>query len=367
VIDLRECAADELAEAMDRLHGLVCLAHRRLAAVAAEYDRRKAWEADGAASMAAWLALRLGVSHRTGSEWARAGEALGSLPALGQAFEDGLLSFDQVAPLSRMATPETDEALAEEAMGWSAAQCAAAARHARAVPEDEARDCRQRRSLRLRWDLDARTLHVHGRLPDETGAALEAAIEKIVDGYKPDPETGVFDAYERRAADALAELASSYLGAQASPDRATVVIVAEAAAAAGEGGAITIDGGPPIGVHALWRNLCDARVELVGPDGVGRARRAPPAWLCRRVRRRDGSCRFPSCDRRRWGHVHHLRHWINGGPTDLDNLVWLCPFHHRLVHEGGWSTRGDPNGELTFIRPDGRPLARGSPARAERG
>lgn len=46
---------------------------------------------------------------------------------------------------------------------------------------------------------------------------------------------------------------------------------------------------------------------------------------------------------------------LQGG--DMDNLVWLCPQHHRLVHEGGWTMRGDPNDTLTFVRPDGRPLA----------
>ena len=314
MLELGQCTDGELVEAIDRLHGLMCLAQSRLLAVAAEYDRRKAWKADGATSMAAWLAYRLGVSHRTGAEWSRVGSALGGLPAHGQAFEDGLLSFDQLSPLSRLATPETDEARAEEAMGWSAAQCALAARHARPVAEEEAADAHAQRSLKMRWDLEARTLHVRGRLPDEMGAAFEKAVDKIVDSYKHDPETGVFDAYERQAADALHELASAYLGAQADPDRATVVIVAEASAVAGEGGVITIDGGPPIGLHALWRNLCDARVELVGPDGVGRAHRTPPAWLCRKVRRRDGGCRFPSCERRRWGHVHHIVHVRHEAP-----------------------------------------------------
>ncbi len=31
----------------------------------------------------------------------------------------------------------------------------------------------------------------------------------------------------------------------------------------------------------------------------------------------------------------------------------LCVFHHRLVHEGGWSIEGDPNSEVVFLRPDG--------------
>ncbi|MFI8569598.1 HNH endonuclease signature motif containing protein, partial [Rhodococcus sp. NPDC078407] len=27
-----------------------------------------------------------------------------------------------------------------------------------------------------------------------------------------------------------------------------------------------------------------------------------------------------------------MRHWTDGGPTDMNNLVLLCGFHHRLIH-----------------------------------
>ena len=37
-----------------------------------------------------------------------------------------------------------------------------------------------------------------------------------------------------------------------------------------------------------------------------------------------------------WGEVHHLRHWAQGGSTDLANLVLICRAHHWKVHEGGW-------------------------------
>jgi len=80
------CTDEELVEAMDRLHGLVCLAQRRLLAggaaggggcwrwgLLAEYDRRRAWKAVGATSMGAWVACRLGVAHRTGAEWGPGG------------------------------------------------------------------------------------------------------------------------------------------------------------------------------------------------------------------------------------------------------------------------------------------------------
>jgi hypothetical protein len=36
---------------------------------------------------------------------------------------------------------------------------------------------------------------------------------------------------------------------------------------------------------------------------------------------RDGGCVFPGCRRPlAWCEGHHVRHWLDGGPTDLDNL-----------------------------------------------
>jgi hypothetical protein len=52
--------------------------------------------------------------------------------------------------------------------------------------------------------------------------------------------------------------------------------------------------------------------------------------------------------------AHHLVHWADGGPTDLDNLVLLCHAHHTLLHEGGWGTSGHPARELRFHDPGGQ-------------
>jgi hypothetical protein len=51
---------------------------------------------------------------------------------------------------------------------------------------------------------------------------------------------------------------------------------------------------------------------------------------------------------------HHLRHWAAGGPTTLSNLALLCRWHHRVVHEGGYSIDPRLDGTLKFLRPDGR-------------
>ena len=44
-------------------------------------------------------------------------------------------------------------------------------------------------------------------------------------------------------------------------------------------------------------------------------------------------------------------HWIEGGETDVGNLVLLCRRHHRLVHEGGWQLIKTDDGELVTVAP----------------
>jgi hypothetical protein len=99
----------------------------------------------------------------------------------------------------------------------------------------------------------------------------------------------------------------------------------------------------------------------VGRDGeplnVGRKTRAIPPALARALRSRDGGCRYPGCTRTRFTEGHHVKHWADGGETKLANLVTLCRFHHRLVHEGGFGLAATDDGVFVFTRPDGRRVA----------
>ncbi|MGH3117486.1 MAG: HNH endonuclease signature motif containing protein, partial [Gaiellales bacterium] len=71
------------------------------------------------------------------------------------------------------------------------------------------------------------------------------------------------------------------------------------------------------------------------------------------VRNRDKACLFPGCEYRLFAQVHHIEHWTKGGPTDLENLVLLCSFHHKLVHEYGWNLKLGPPGSAEWFKPDG--------------
>jgi hypothetical protein len=96
--------------------------------------------------------------------------------------------------------------------------------------------------------------------------------------------------------------------------------------------------------------------------GSGRATRTINRRLRRALEYRHRTCAVPGCGATRGLHAHHIRHWEDGGATELDNLVLLCPYHHRLHHRGGITITG-PADKLVVTDSAGRPLRPGSLAR----
>ena len=136
-------------------------------------------------------------------------------------------------------------------------------------------------------------------------------------------------------------------------------------------------GGPALAPETARRLGCDAAVERIveregRPLSVGRRKRTIAPALRRALRARDRGCRFPGCTHTRFLHAHHIHHWARGGPTTLDNLIQLCSYHHRLVHEGGYQVERAGARRVRFRRPDGREIrsipimARGSATRLRR-
>ena len=74
-----------------------------------------------------------------------------------------------------------------------------------------------------------------------------------------------------------------------------------------------------------------------------------PPLLLKALKRRDKSCRFPSCSNSRYLDAHHIKHWIDGGETNADNIAMLCSRHHTLLHDGHYSIRAQRYGEVVFL------------------
>ena len=88
---------------------------------------------------------------------------------------------------------------------------------------------------------------------------------------------------------------------------------------------------------------------------LGRSTRTISPSLRRALDLRDRVCRFPGCSCR-FTDGHHIKHWADGGETNLRNLILLCRRHHRAVHEGGVRVCMDREGRVVFFSPRGRAM-----------
>lgn len=350
---------EERLLAVQQLAAVTIAAHAELLDVLVAADAAHDWELDGATGPAPWLVGHLGLARRTADEWVRVAEALQSLPALRDAYASGEMSWDQIRPATRFVTPDDDAEQAADLPRRSAAQIALMARQRRPIPDRDANEAHEARSFGWRSDHRRGGFTYRGFLPFDQGEAVNQALDSLAESAGPDSLAGAWAPACTRRADALHDLATRRLGSASTPDRATVVIHAEAAVLDGAVAGNGFIGDVAVPRTGVLRALCDARVEVAvhGPDGatvgVARASQQIPWWLRRQVHHRDGTCRAFGCARR-IRQIHHIHYWSRGGPTDLDNLVGLCWEHHRLVHEGGWRLEGSPDAELTFVSPDSR-------------
>jgi hypothetical protein len=358
-------STQELIQDIDALHRRACSAQRQLFAVLAVVDRQKAWRGTGARDMAHFIRMRLGISEWKARRWIAAAHALENLPLASQAFFAGELGVDKVVELTRFARPETEGDL----LRWAKQVSCAAIRHRadRSLRPsiDEARDAEKSRSLRWWYLEENRRFGLQAELPAADGAVVAKALERLAETIPvmPGEEDACFA--EARRADALVALCSAGISDNAHPDRATVVVHAQLDGLISGKGGCEIENGPVIHPETASRLLCEARVQTViedkggQPVGLGRMTREPSAWMIRQLRYRDQECRFPGCGARQFTKAHHIKWWEHGGATDLDNLLLVCTFHHKLVHEYGWTVRRDTDGLVRWFRPDGSPYRAG--------
>ena len=101
------------------------------------------------------------------------------------------------------------------------------------------------------------------------------------------------------------------------------------------------------------------------PLDVGRKTRSIAPAIRRALRSRDRCCRFPGCTHTQYLDGHHIRHWANGGETKLSNLVLLCRFHHRQVHEGNIDVQVLDDGALRFTGAQGKRFESSAPTEGD--
>lgn len=353
-----------MPKSLEALEREICALASHLAAamcrwltLVAEFDARGGWAEWGVSSCAHWLSWRCGIGMTAAREHVRVARILQGLPLVQDEFASGVLSYSKVRALTRVASEKTEAQLVELARHATGAQleklCRQYGRALEATSPNAAAIC-ERQALSTYWDDDG-MLVVQGRLTAEDGAALMAALDQAAESV---PE-------EAQELGARAVRAQALVALATDGQPATEVIVhidAETLVSNEIKRQSEVADGPALAPETVRRLGCDAAVvAMIERDGkplsVGRRTRAIPPALRRALRSRDPGCRFPGCTHSQHLHAHHIQHWARGGPTAIGNLVQLCSYHHKLVHEGGYQVQVKSGTGLEFRRPDGRVIS----------
>ncbi len=323
-----------------------------------EADRADIWLDEGARDLPHWLSIRFGISEWKARRWVQAADALEHLPRLSEAFGSGVLGIDKVVELARFATPENETRLIPWARRVSLGAVRRKADLETRRPIQEVQEAEEGRFVHWWYAQDGARFGLEAELPAADGAIVERALGRLAAQIPVTPGEEDPNYADARRADALVALCSARIGEDPDADRATVVVHVRAGERVDVASA-DIEGGPVIHPETARRLLCEARVQIVSEDragnvlGVGRMSREPSAWMLRQLRHRDVGCTFPGCGSRRFAKAHHIRWWRHGGRTDLDNLVLVCTFHHKLVHEHGWAVARRNDGIVRWFLPSG--------------
>ena len=357
---------EQLGDQITELCGYLYAATYRLLVLIHEFDEQGYWHLQGLCSCAHWLNFKCGIGMNAAREKVRVAHALAELPKISKAFERGELSYSKARAMTRIADKNNEDYLlmiARHGTAWHVERLVSKYRRARRLQETEAaNEQHASRELSYFYDDDG-ALVLNARFPAEQGAlivkALEMAMDRQFHSDEVSAETSEHESLPARRADAIAEVAETYLNSEPSQastaDRYQVVVHVSAETS-------HIEDGPHVSAETSRRIACDASiVKLIKdkkgePLSIGRKSRAIPPAIRRALRFRDSGCRFPGCTNTRFVDGHHIRHWADGGETSLENLVLLCRRHHRLVHEGGFNCERTTGGKIEFRSPVGRDL-----------
>ena len=348
---------EELAELTGQRNAI----HGRIVDIVAEIERDGLGGITGARSVAALVAWKTGVTPRNAETVVAVARRLDEFPQCADGLREGRLSLDQIGVIAEKAADGSDAHYAQLAAVATVTQLRTAIKLAPRPTPDPRPEIG--RSITRTDDGDYTTWKL--RLPRLEAATFDAALASHRDAltaeYTPDqtnPFPTTVDAFMR-----LVEAGwDTDVAARPHGQRTTVVAHLDVEKHVAE-----LYLGPLLSDEDRQYLLCDATCEIWferhgQPIGAGRATRTVSRRLRRALEHRDHTCVVPGCAATRGLHAHHLHHWEDGGPTELTNLVLLCPFHHRAHHRGDITITG-PADQLTVTDAAGQPLPPGSLAR----
>jgi hypothetical protein len=324
--------------------------------------RRGVPKGEGASSTPMWVQFQTGQRTRDARLSLATGKACDTLPLVAKSWAQGEISANAAATIAqgRRAGHEDAYATMEAGMvGFAAvrdfvALDAMIRRYQTLCDELDDKPPADKNGLYMsrvgnRWVLKGD----HDAL---NGALINRAIEAATDA--PDPD-GPRTLAQRREA-GMARISRFFLDRGESPtkdgERPHIAITVPLESLVT--GKLESTGDLSLSSSQISELLCDSKLQVIVTDAngnpldVGATVYRPSRKLRRAVLFRDqGRCRYPGCDRTH-GQVHHVIAFP-GGPTVRVNLVFLCDYHHHVLHKPGWTATFDGT-TFTVTNPDGR-------------
>jgi len=308
------------------------------------------------------LAAQCRLSHVVARRTLAAARALEELPQTREAALAGAVTPAHVAVLTSAFTPARAEALLGLEPELVDAACRFSAHDLRAIVKRvcdaidgdggaaAANEQHERRYLHVSFAFERMGV-ITGELDPEGTEIVITALETRMADDRDRPGDHRRSRPQRRA-DALVDICRVYLANDGrAPTRRRgrahigagvdlrILRAEHAPVVAAIRGELEYTGA--VSAATLRRLTCDCNIHRIITDGpsspldVGRATRTVPEGIWRALVARDRHCRAPGCDRPPgWCEAHHIVHWADGGPTNLENLQLLCWRHHRDHHEG---------------------------------
>ncbi|NKR31896.1 DUF222 domain-containing protein [Rhodococcus hoagii] len=367
---------------LDICHAIEQLEALRAATVAEIDERAVSFDTLGFRSVKQWLAANSLLEVPAAARILALGRMLSRQPEIADAFNAGEISAEHAALIGKFcetpprgmpneALDSCRKVLLDSATGPTATTTTVRtciSRLERIFESDELppSEDTERNEFHASKTLNGRVA-VKGDLDAVTGEMLLTALSSLTKPRNPVDDPAEKRTPARQRADAFAEILRRYLDSGEAPieggERPHLSLHVNASDLARSESAhewVNPDGDSdlfgdkdiarmphmgPLSIATARRLACDCHLTpIVMDDGVplnlGRTSRTVSKKQRRALIARDHGCAFPGCGTPP-AHCegHHVKHWADGGPTDLDNLVLLCRYHHQLLHHSHWGVR----------------------------
>ena len=328
------------------------------------------------------LCRQFGLGRHRARQQAKAAGALKALPTTLEAAKEGWISIDHARLMGeshkRAALNQAQElelitlAISEDLDQFK--KTVVRREDERRADEGLTRHERQRerRSGKV-FDGDDDMVVLYAQFDRIAGERVKTTLHNLCDRlFREDAKAGSDRTHDQRNADALVALitqspkssGSSSDDAQddssecdeIAPQATTLIVSVDYDTLSGHLKNAGLIDGTPIDIDDLRHIACDAGIvpAIFAADGqplyMGRKQRAVTSAQKLALVARDKQCigcgmRASGCD------AHHIIWWDDDGPTDITNLVLLCPKCHKKVHKQGYQVINSPCGQYRFRSP----------------